>query len=361
MPALKFQGIKVLTRGAILGAAALLALAPTASAAVTPLTLTTVGTYTDLAPIGIGYSILTQKLIISRAFPVGIPNVFNTVNPNTGATAPFSSAVGYTDEVYPAVAGIANSSFGIGTTYAGNGQRGQIVKISSTGAVTNPWLILPPAALFNFRGGMTFDNTGVFHNNLLALDDNDGNTPSTLWEITAAGVATEIATLNFPTEGIAVVPNLPAKYGPMAGMAIVGNEDGSAIYGVKPDGTVTKMPNVNIKPENLAVVAPGDTFFGVLYANGHGDKIVKATPFQLASAGVTYDFIVGEEFTGDLYDLHWNGSAYIKTKLTHVNAPSQWEGTTVLHASNFQSGGCTCGQTYTPPTGLHPVGVWVSQ
>ncbi len=154
-------------------------------------------------PIGIDFHEPTGKLIMSVNYPSGSPNNLDLVA-STGTPTQFSSLANLTNEVKIATvrAGTCQGGFTVGEVFTGNGNTGQIVRISADGlTVQNPWVdlslqgetALVRGSLFQDRfcaaGGDLIVVTGNEQNGVPA-NDNVGN----VWRVTSAGVATKVAT-----------------------------------------------------------------------------------------------------------------------------------------------------------------------
>ena len=131
------------------------------------------------------------------------------------------------------------NGFKQGELFVGNGEDGQIARISSDGSnVQNPWVDLPGLENGLMRGGLIFDHTGEFDNELIAVT-NHGQ----VWRVTADGIPTQIVKISgIHLEGVAVVPNLPMRYGPLAGKIITGDESLGVIYAISKDGQYEIFP-----------------------------------------------------------------------------------------------------------------------
>jgi hypothetical protein len=270
------------------------------------------------APIGVDYHSPTNSLILSANYPSGNPHNFELVDTN-GVHTQFSTVSGLGDEIYMAAVRATANGFIAGQTYTGNGVAGQILKMSPDGTtVTNDWVTLPGETGL-LRGALHIDTTGVFGGNLIV-----GTTAGGLWEVTAAGVATKIGQAPTNIEGIVTIPNDPGKYGAWAGKILTGS-DGANLYlfdGISMSPTIINM-GFN-STENLNIPLAGEAFYGVDFANG---KLKGGDASQFTS--YVGDVIMGEE-NGNLWDIKWNGTSFVKTLLTHVG---QFEGATFARAA----------------------------
>jgi hypothetical protein len=110
---------------------------------------------------------------------------------------------------------------------------GQLIRITDGGrTVLNPWLNFGPSGGVE-DAGLAFDSAGLFGGDLIALNGGD------VWQIDANDNATLLSQINITghqnLEGLAVLPNDPNRYGPLAGCVIVGQDDATASYGLGPE------------------------------------------------------------------------------------------------------------------------------
>lgn len=286
-------------------------------------------------PIGVAYNPANTSLIVTSNYPTGNPNSFSRIDQN-GNTTPWSSASGLGGELYLDIPRAVNAPAGWtpGETFTGNGQPGQIMRISANaGTVTNTWTTLPgetgvPA------GQMRFDNTGLFNNDLLVT-----TTSGNLWRVKANGIAIHLATLPGPGdyEGLAVVPVDNARYGPLSGKIVIGNETGNTLWTVDPLGNLATLPGIApSQVEGLHIIPANEHFVGVDYAGG-------SLLYANASYFTPYvgDLLVVSEIIGanpgnasGLSRLLWNGTgaggfSIVPIPLTFDSVtPQLWEGST---------------------------------
>ena len=287
-------------------------------------------------PIGVAYNPTNSSLIVTSNYPSGNPNSFSRID-QYGNTTPWSSASGLSGELYLDIPRAVNASSGWtpGETFTGNGVPGQIMRISANGAtVTNTWTTLPgetgvPA------GQMRFDNTGLFNNNLLVT-----TTSGNVWEVKANGAAIHLATLPGPGdyEGLAVVPVDNARYGPLSGKLVIGDESGTTLWTVDTLGNLSTLAGIApAQVEGLHIIPANEDFVGVDYAGG---SLLYAD--QSNFAPYVGDLMVVSEIIGanpgnpsGLSRLLWNGSgssgyfSIAPIPLTFDSVvPQLWEGST---------------------------------
>ena len=368
--------------------------------------------------VGIDYSQLTGNLV-TTLFPnagTGLFNVDRATGIHTAIPgAPAGSVIDETKVATVRVAGPACSSqiFPVGTIFTGNGLPGQIVIFPPGGpsttlllqgtSLTLPGTITEDAVL---RGGFFQDRFCAAGSDLFVVSGS-GTPHDTIggnaWRVhpTGAGTfaVTHIVRIFAPgsttgrahLEGIIVVPNDSANYGPWAGKIVTGDEDrinvGSPvtaiingsnpkIYAVDPttgacsqnssgsnssscSGTFTitgAVPN----PEDFDFIE-GD-FYGNAYNNNGSDTTGNPKGAVLKASLLDFDLskgniLVTQEYpqtAGDhtaisitscadaglnsgLYQFRWNGTSFVSTQITRSgNRPvlCQWEHVTFVPTSD---------------------------
>ena len=281
------------------------------------------------SPNGIGYYAPSNSLVLSVNYPKGKPNNFDIVN-SVGTFTPFGTISGLTNEVY--IAAIQNSAcqngFTTGDLYFGTGVPGVIAKLSSNGTVlTNPWVTLPGETGL-IRGGLYQDLACVAGGDLI-VTTNAGD----VWRVTASGTATEVAS-GFGgkfLEGPVTVPVDPARYGPWSGQILAADESNGVVWSIDPTTGKTGRSDIQggLKighAEGVMVVPPNENFFGVDF----GARTLLAAPASQFT-GVVGDVVVATEQSGKLWDVVWNGTAFVEQDLLTKDA-GQWEGTTFAAA-----------------------------
>ena len=134
-------------------------------------------------------------------------------------------------------------------------------------------------------------------------------------------------------EGLISVPNVPVRYGPLAGKAIAGAEGVGLLYVFAPDGTHTTLDfDVNI--EDIDFVEPNENFFGINYGTS---KLLGAAATELLP--IAGDILLTTEFPeqgrSGLFWLRWNGAELLSSELgmsPGSAAISQWEHMTTAPA-----------------------------
>jgi hypothetical protein len=302
-----------------------------------PIALTAISTkFSSL--IHVDYYEPDNTLIASLNYPGGQPNNFDEIKAD-GSHVQFSKVSGFSDEVYIAIARSSDlGGFKPGDLFVGNGQDGQIARITNNGQkVINPWVTLPGSGNGVFRGYLTFDRTGVFGGDLIAETDQ-----GEVWAINAAGQATEIGDTHSFLEGAEVIPNDPARYGPLAGTVLATDEQTSGFYSITPAGQVT-FYNIGVGSlEDAHVIPANQNFFGADYGSGR----VLGIPSQ-ELAPMAGDILFTQEIGGGLFRMYWDGSAFQMEPIDYASGSTtaaQWEG------SNFAPAGIAP----IPPVPLEP-------
>lgn len=280
------------------------------------------------SPIGIDFHEPTSTVVMSVNYPTGAPYNFERVD-SKGDHVPLSTFNGMTDEVKIATVRSGNvGGFAVGTTFTGNGVDGEIVRIAPDGSrYDNPWVKLG-AGNGLMRGSLYVDRTGVFGGDLIVV-----TTAGKVWRVTSAGKATKIAEVATHLEGAIVVPDSPARYGPLAGQIIAGAEQEGKLYAIAKDGKITSYsPGVNV--EDIDLVLPYENFFGLNYGTSRllGIKYDELLPM----AG---DILLTQETpnagTSGLYRLQWTGTALQAVPLVAAAGSAtigQWEHVTTASA-----------------------------
>lgn len=305
-------------RIAVIAAAA--ALCPLAGAQ--SIKLTQIST-TFNTPVGIDYHEPTNSVIISANYSSGLPHNLERIEFD-GAHVPYSSLAGLTDELKIATVRSSGNpgGFVVGDVFTGNGQVGQIVRVSNGGAtVQNPWVTLPGGDGL-MRGSLYIDRTGVWGGDLVVC-----TTGGQLWRVDNAGNPTLLNDVNTHLEGLCTVPNDVAKYGPLAGKAIAGAESQGLLYAFATDGSVASF-NVGVAIEDIDFL-DGGGFFGVNFGTGR----ILAAPAS-TFAGMAGDLLLTQENVAGsgLYLLRWNGASLVATQFALAagsEVPGQWEHVTI--------------------------------
>ena len=283
-------------------------------------------------PIGIDYHEPTDTVVMSVNYSTGTPEGFSKVHQD-GTYEQFSNVSGLTEEVKIATARSGNQKgFVAGDLFVGNGIDGQIVRMTNDGtSVINPWVDLPGDSNGLMRGSLYVDRTGEWNWDLIVV-----TTIGQVWRIDSAGTPTPVADLGGThLEGLVVVPNKPARFGPLAGKVIAGAEGEGLLYAFSQDGTFVTY-NVGVNVEDIDIVNPKENFFGVNYGTG---QLLGAEAAQwdamLGDVILTQDAIATG--TTGLYRLKWDG-ANVVAQLIPVHAQQaaaigQWEHVTFAGAS----------------------------
>lgn len=294
------------------------------------ITLTSIST-TFNSPIGIDYHQPSNTVVMSVNYPTGTPAGFEKIAQD-GTHQQFSTLSGLTEEVKIATARPGNpGGFTPGDLFVGNGIDGQIARITQDGAsVINPWVDLPGDNNGLMRGSLYVDRTGVFGGDLMVV-----TSVGEVWRITAAAVPTLLTTVAAThLEGALVVPDKPARFGPIAGKLIAGAEEANLLYAFATDGTYVTY-NVGVAVEDIDIVSAKENFFGVNFGTG-----------QLLGAGAEQwetmmgDVLLTQEIvtagTSGLFRLKFDGTTLVAQPIPLSAAQTatvgQWEHVTFAAA-----------------------------
>lgn len=301
---------------------------PTNSSAPGPITLTAVST-TFNSPIGIDHYEPTNAVVMSVNYPTGAPLNFELIQAD-GTHMPFSTFSGLTEEVKIATVRSGNvGGFTVGDLFTGNGIDGQIVRITDNGAtIVNPWVDLPGDANGLLRGSMYVDRTGIYGGDMIAV-----TTGGEVWRITAGGTPSLLADLDVHLEGVVVVPNIPVRFGPIAGKIIAGAEDQVMMHAFDATGLVGSY-SLGVAIEDIDYVSPNENFYGVNFGTS---RLLGAPASEFA--GLVGDVLLTTETVGagtsGLARLHWDGAALVAEPIplsATSEIPGQWEHVTMSSA-----------------------------
>jgi hypothetical protein len=270
-----------------------------------PLKLIQVSTPVNKQITAIDYYEPDNAVVVTDNYPDGQPHNFDEIF-SDGTQAPFSKLAGLSNEIEMATARSGNlGGFKPGDIFATGPSDGQIIRITDGGkTVISPWVALYNTGPFTaFR----FDDTGVFGGDLIAMTHG-----AQIFRITAGGQATEIANVGgVYHEGIAIVPNDPGRYGPLAGKILITSELENRVYAIDPQGNITPYNIPVSAPEDIFLVPPNQNFFG---SNQGTDKVPGKVLGAPASEfrSLVGEILISEEFatTGsELFRLFWDGTA----------------------------------------------------
>jgi hypothetical protein len=282
-------------------------------------------------PIGIDFHAPTNSVVLSVNYGTGgVPQNFDRILPD-GMHLPFSTYSGMTEEVKIATARPGNpGGWESGTMFTGNGLDGEIVKVSPDGTqIMNPWVSLPGDNNGLMRGSLYVDRTGIFGGDLIVA-----TTAGEVWRISSAGVPVSIMpAAGVHLEGLIVVPNVPVRYGPLAGKIIAGAEEQGLLWVIDPSGTATQL-DLGVIVEDVDLVTPRENFFGVNYGTS---RLLGATAENMQP--LVGDILLAQENvvpgTSGLFRLQWNGTELtaVAIPLDPTSAPvGQWEHVTLAGA-----------------------------
>jgi hypothetical protein len=305
--------------------------------------------------IAVDYQETSDSVIASVHSTNGLPNNFVKIS-RTGVVTQFSSASGFPEEVYIAIApsqncsgtGLSLGGFTVGDVFAGSGfgtgSGATIARISADGTtIQNPFATLPGETGLLW-GGLYFDRTGNFGGDLMVSTTTGG-----IYRVKSNGAATLVARhpTNAAVEGIITLPN-DSRFGPLSGKILVGGTDiglpptgvtnvltVDPIDAMHPMGTFTtySVPEI-IEPEGFAIVPDGGDFFGTDFGGSvSATKAVVMVP-SLQFTGLVGHLIIASEGkidpttkTSKLFDVEWDAvNSQLKTTELVGGSVFQYEG-----------------------------------
>ena len=204
-----------------------------------------------------------------------------------------------------------SSSLGIGgfgtrDVYAGNQSQGSIYHFSNDGSSQN----LFASGLSGGVRSIAFDPYGLYGNDMVVAT-NLGN----VYRINSSGTATLLAPVGADAEGLSFAPQGFGAYA--AGTLFVASEKLASLLAITPSGVVTTVVSGLSVPEMVSFVPlnlgsslnPVEGFYAASYP----------TDIQKAAAADFVPYIghaiVTGEGGGQVYDILWNGSAFVTTDI----------------------------------------------
>jgi hypothetical protein len=262
----------------------------------------------------IGYTYAGNKFVGSVYFGPNNNQLYST-DLTGGSLALFGSPIpGFSGEI------ALGSSLGLGgfpsrDVYAGSQAGTSIYQFSNNGSAQSLFVTLPGGAI----RGITFDNVGTFGFDMLVATSS-----GQIYSVASNGSFTQLANLGQDSEGMAIGTS---KFGTFAGYLLVGSEGSGQINAINPTThavtLVTTVPSAEVLssvPLNLGSGGPLEGF----YAANYPVDVIKAGANQFS--GLQGDLIVTGETTGQMTDLHWNGSTFVSTNIgAFPNQPEDGE------------------------------------
>jgi PEP-CTERM motif len=265
----------------------------------------------------IGYTYAGNKFVGSVYFGPNNNQLYST-DLTGGSLALFGSPIpGFSGEI------ALGSSLGLGgfpsrDVYAGSQAGTSIYHLpnsSNSGTAPNLFVSLPGGAI----RGITFDQVGTFGGNMLV-----STSSGQIFSVASNGSFTQLANLGQDSEGMAIGTS---SFGPFAGYLLVGSEGSGQINAINPTThavtlvtTVASAEVLSSVPLNLGSGGPLEGF----YAANYPVDIINAGASQFA--GLQGDLVVTGETTGQMTDVHWNGSTFVSTNIgAFPNQPEDGE------------------------------------
>lgn len=204
-----------------------------------------------------------------------------------------------------------SSSLGIGgfgprDVYAGNQSLGNVYRFANDGSSQS----LFASGLSGGVRSIAFDPYGLYGNNMIVAT-NTGN----VYKVDSSGVASLLTSVGADTEGLSFAPQAFGTYA--AGTLFVASEGLSSLLAITPGGVKSTVVSGLSVPEMVSFVplnlgSSGNPVEG-FYAASYPSNIQKAG----ASDFVPYigHAIVTGEGGGQVYDIRWNGSAFVASDI----------------------------------------------
>ena len=297
-------------------------------------------------PSCIDYHPPSHSLIVAEG-GLGTPrNNFLRIDAN-GAVTGWTGITQAVDEVKMAIVKQTASGFTNGQIYFTGPSTASVGQISSNGASWNTdWLFLP-SEFFSVQGGFYVDQTGVFSNNLIVVS---GTTPSegaNVWQVDAAGNATNLASLeHLHCEGVITLTNDAQRWGPWAGKILTGSETefsgATNIFAIDTNGAVAKF-DLGISAEDFDVIPPNQDLYCV---DEHDGLVLKVS--QTLLTNYVGDLLITQGGRAapppELFIVHWDG---VKFVCRGIEVPYYSKGTFTTNDNELES--CVFAPINIPP------------
>jgi len=279
---------------------------PTSAA---PISFTTFVGSTGGAPIGFAYA--GNKFVGSNYFN----NQLYQTDLNGGGVSTFGAVLpissGSIGEIYVS-SSLGLGGFGSRDVFAGSQSLGTVYKFNNDGTGQ----IAFASGLVGGVRSIAFDPYGNYGNNMIVA-----TSAGMIYSINSAGTATLLASTGEDTEGLSFAPQ---AFGTVpAGTLVVASEGSGSLRAIAPDGTQTLITTigsaemVSFVPLNLGI--SGNPLEG-FYAADYSVDVIKSAASEFSA--YIGDMIVTGETTHQVWDVKWNGSAFVSTQIgTFPNQP----------------------------------------
>lgn len=261
----------------------------------------------------IGFAYAGNKFVGSVYFGTNNNQLYST-DLSGGSVAKFGAPItGFTGEIY-VTASLGIGGFGANRDiYAGSEAGGAVWRISNDGTSQGQFA---GAGIVGGVRSLAFDPYGLYGNQLIVAT-NAGN----IYTVSNTGVATLLASVGEDAEGLSFAPQ---TFGTFAkGTLFVASEGSGSLRAIDPGGVKTSiigpgsgLPGiggaemVSFVPLNLGSSGnPVEGFYAAAYPN----NIQKADASQFAP--YLGDAIITSETGHGVFDVHWNGSAFVVTQI----------------------------------------------
>ena len=299
---------------------------------------------------GVDWSHLVEKAVVgtqnpSRLFLVGVDGSDSgPITPSFGGDEPKIA-------VSPGLGG-----FELGDVYSSNGKNDELVRIKMDGngvvtQIDNPWLVIPGAG--KIRGGITFDDTGVFGYELIVVGTN-----GRVFRVKPDGTYSMIVD-GPPFEGADVVP--PGGFGLPNGGIVTVDLSGGNVHVIEPDGTT--RPVIRLRAGGILewaqfVASPGDYFVAAFLGQTRVILHANSTAIDGSFTGhvlVNTEHVNSGNPSADMWDVWYDDATgtYQSRRFTYGVADGQ---KLILEQSSFVSAVSSPNSLLEPATANLPVG-----
>ena len=293
-------------------------------------------------PCGIDYHPPTDSLIVSPNHNSGLPVNFVRVSKLTTSTnvltvvSNWSGLSGDGEEIKLVTVKATGNGFTNGTVFFGSGTN--IGWISPTGNASNKvWGVLTNVALTNthpLRGSLCMDETGLFSNSVIAVASSPGATSGFkgVWAVNSNRQTRLIASIGTAhLEGVIVMTNNVAKWGPWAGKILTGDEMQfpPPLYTISTNGAVTTNDTTQLFPggiqtEDFEVIPPNQDYYA---CDLFGSKLLKVSRDYFTN--YVGDLLIldagdgGSSSNGKIYVLKWDvaSNSFLTRRLLSFPGP----------------------------------------
>ena len=290
----------------------------------------------------IGFAYAGDKFVGSVYFGANNNQLYQT-NLSGGAVTPFGAPIpGAAGEIYVS-SSLGLGGFGSRDVFAGAQTQNTVWRFNNDGTGQVPFA----TGLIGAIRSIAFDPFGLYNFDMVVA-----TSAGYVYRVDALGNATVLAITGEDTEGLSFAPQ---TFGPVpAGTLVVASEGSGALRSISPTGAMsflTAIPSaemVSFVPLNLGI--SGNPLEG-FYAANYDQNVIRAPASDFTA--FRGDMIVTGETTHQVWDVSWNGSAFVSTLIGQF--PNQPEDGIFVTAAIINPG-CeqtnTCGASVPEPATL---------